>query len=512
MKRKSIFVFTLISFGLVIGLLIAAKFDLSPTVQSQTRKAILEPQESAPLITGMSIESAVIDVADMVGEAVVSISTEQIRHLGGRRGSSFGQPNGKSPFGEDEFFRKFFDDFLGEMPEREYRQMGLGSGVIIDAGGFILTNEHVIRQADKITVTLADGREFKGEVKGRDTRSDLAVIKIAALNLPFAKLGDSAALRIGQWVVAIGNPYAFAMDNPEPTVTVGVISALNRSLGRMLSRNRDYSDLIQTDAAINPGNSGGPLVNLKGEIVGINVAIFSTSGGYQGIGFAIPVNNAKRIISRLIEGKKILYGWLGVTVQDLTDDLAEYFGLADKTGVLVAKVLDDGPAKDAGMKDGDVIKSFDAKPIDNVKELLAVVARTEVGRKVKVEVVREKKKVKLEVKIGERPESIEENQESTPKEAAESSVWRGIRAQDPGMPAFGRQSQHGVIVVSVEPGSPADEAGIVARDIILEINKVVIKGVSDYRKITSGLKDKDALIKTERGFFLVKEEKQSEEE
>ena len=216
------------------------------------------------------------------------------------------------------------------MPDRDYKQVGLGSGVIIDSSGYILTNQHVIDQADKIKVTLSDGREFKGEIKGQDARSDLAVIKIVAKDLPAVELGNSEKLRIGEWVVAIGNPFGFALEGAEPTVTVGVISALHRSLGKILSRNRDYTDLLQTDAAINPGNSGGPLVNLKGEVVGINVAIFSTSGGYQGIGFAIPINAAKRIISQLIAGKEVLYGWLGITIQDLTEDMAKYFGLSIK--------------------------------------------------------------------------------------------------------------------------------------------------------------------------------------
>jgi len=299
---------------------------------------------------GFRMEDAIINVANIAGKAVVSISTEHTQKLrgGGRR--FFRTPFRSSPFSEDESFRRFFDDFFGEMPDREYKQMGLGSGVIIDGEGYILTNEHVISDADKITVTLPDGREFKGEVKGKDVRSDLAIIKINAKDLPACALGDSDNLKIGQWVVAVGNPFGFALQNPEPTVTAGVISALHRSIGR-IAPNRDYGDLIQTDAAINPGNSGGPLVNLKGEIVGINVAIFSTSGGYEGVGFAIPINNAKKIISFLKEGKKILYGWLGVTVQDLSEDMAKYFGCPDKNGVLVGKVLENSPAQKAGMKD-----------------------------------------------------------------------------------------------------------------------------------------------------------------
>jgi len=437
------------------------------------------------------IEDAVINVAATVGKAVISISTEYTSSLKKNKKIYF-----NAPFGNDESLRRFFEDFFGEMPEQEYRQRGLGSGVIIDPEGYILTNEHVIADADKITVTLSDGREFRGEVKGKDSRSDLTVIKINAANLPAAALGDSDNLRIGQWVVAIGNPFAFAMHSPEPTVTSGVVSALHRSLGRSLSRGRerDYNDLIQTDAAINPGNSGGPLVNLKGEIVGINVAIFSTSGGYQGIGFAIPINNAKRIISRLIEGKKIIYGWLGVTVQDLTQDLAKHLGLSEKGGALVANVLKDGPADKAGIKDGDVIREFDGQKVASVRELLNLVGKAEVGRKVKVVVMREKKEMPLNVQIGERPENLEESEAGV--QPGESKKWRGLEVSE---------VKKGVVIADVEPASAADEAGLIAGEIILEIDKQPVNSLADYQRIIKAIKG-DCLVKTSRGFFLLKGE------
>ena len=454
----------------------------------------------------ISLENAVINVASTTGKAVVSISTEHTEKIkGSPRGFYFNQP---SPFGgQDETFRRFFDEFFGGMPDREYKQMGLGSGVIINPEGFILTNEHVVNDADKITVTLSDGRQFKGEVKGKDMRSDLAVIKVSAHNLPVASLGDSDSLKIGQWVVAIGNPFAFAMQNPEPTVTSGVISALHRSLGNMLSRDRDYGDLIQTDAAINPGNSGGPLTNLKGEIVGINVAIFSTTGGYQGVGFAIPINSAKRIMTRLIEGKKIAYGWLGITVQNLNDDLAKYFGLPDKSGVLVAKIMENSPAIKAGMKERDVVKLFDNKPINSVRDLLSIVAATEVGSKVKVAVIRDKKEMPLDVVVGERPESTENLQEAGGGEPVETAKWRGLEVQEinPDIARrFRIKEEKGVVVVNVEGGSSTDAAGIMPGDMILEINKQPVKSAADYAKLIQGLKG-DALIRTGRGYFIVKE-------
>jgi serine protease Do len=448
---------------------------------------------------GFRMEDAVINVANTTGKAVVSISTEQKIKFKGRRYYF------KSPFGEEDPFRRFFDEFLGQLPEREYRQMGLGSGVIIDPEGYILTNEHVVSEADKITITLSDGREFKGEIRGKDARSDLAIIKINAHNLPVATLGDSDILKIGQWVVAIGNPFGFAMRNPEPTVTVGVVSALHRALGRSFWLERDYNDLIQTDAAINPGNSGGPLVNLKGEVVGINVAIFSTTGGYQGVGFAIPVNQAKKIISRLIEGKKIVYGWLGVTIQDLTEDLARYFGLADKNGVLVARVLEKSPAEKAGIKESDIIKQFDHKPINNIRDLLNIVGQTEVGKRVKVVILRDKKELTLSVEVGERPEDLEELSKKVEDKVAQN--WRGLEVEEitsENRQHFRIEEKKGVVIVGIEPDSPADDTDLIMGDVILEINKQPIKNIADYKKVTKELKG-DALIRTARGYFLVKE-------
>ncbi|MGD9015220.1 MAG: Do family serine endopeptidase [Candidatus Omnitrophota bacterium] len=494
MSRKSFYVVSALLAGIIVGLIVAADFDFSKPADTQDIKYAVTD----------SFQDAVVNVVNTTGEAVVSISTEYTRRFGGAQRYYFGSPF-EEFFGGDDFFRRFFEDFFGDVPQREYKQMGLGSGTIIDADGYILTNEHVVSEADKISVSLADGRKFDAEIKGKDKRSDLAVIKINAHNLPVAKLGESDNLRIGDWVVAIGNPFGFVLENPEPTVTVGVISALHRSLGRSLSRERDYSDLIQTDAAINPGNSGGPLVNLKGEVVGINVAIFSTSGGYQGIGFAIPINNAKRIIARLISGKEILYGWLGVSVQELTPELAKHFGLPDIKGALVAGVLEDSPAQKGGIKEGDVIKQVQDIEIDSVRKLISTVSKIEVGKTITIIILRNNKKMSLQVEIGQRPEDLEQ---LSSVEELPAVVWRGIEVEELN-PDLARRFQikgnQGVVIVNVEPGSPADKAGLMPGDVILSINRQLINNLSDYNKVTKDLAD-SALIKTQRGYYVINNE------
>jgi serine protease Do len=517
MSAKKIFWgVTLLVLGLGAGLVISAGFSLSSPVQSQQQanKPETAAVNTGATFEGFRMEDAVINVANSTGKAVVSLTVEHVSKIDERPGVRRFYFNGngpedqqQSPFGGNDPFRKFFDDFFGEMPEREYKQVGVGSGVIIDPQGYILTNQHVVDEADKITVVLPDGREFKGEVKGQDTRSDLAIVKINAKDLPVAALGDSDNLKIGQWVVAIGNPFGLSVQNTEPTVTAGVISALHRTLGRTMGRDRDYSDLIQTDAAINPGNSGGPLVNLRGEIVGINVAIYSTTGGYQGVGFAVPSNVAKRIVSRLIEGKKIEYGWLGITVQDLSDDLAGYFGLAGKKGVLVAGVLKDGPAEKAGIKKGDVLKQFDSQDINNVKDLLSLVNKSEVGRKVKISAIRDKKETVFDVVILSRPQDKDLGAQSLSGEQAQPGIWRGMMVADLDSNQarkFNLQANEGVVVVDVKSGSAADSAGVVPGDLILEINRQKVKDSAEFQKVISSVKG-DCLVATLRGFVVIKE-------
>jgi len=497
LKRKRVIFVSALTLGLVLGILITAKFNFSPsTIAEHKPVETVHTAKDHDLQISHSIskENAFIKVGKDVGPAVVSISTEHVMKIRQRRP--------QSPFGRDDFFDRFFRDFFEEMPDREFRQRGLGSGVIIDEAGYVLTNEHVVRDADRITVTLPDSREFEGKLKGKDVRSDLAIIKIDAKGLPLARLGDSDKVEIGQWAIAIGNPFGYAVQSPQPTLTVGVISALDRSLPLIAGRDRDYSGLLQTDAAINPGNSGGPLVNIRGEVIGINVAIFSTTGGYQGVGFAIPINTAKEIVGALIEGKKVLYGWLGVSIQEINQQLADYFKLKDTKGVVVVKVLPDSPAEEGGLEEGDVIRSFNKKEIKDLRSLLRMVGRAKVGSAVSIDLIRDGKHINIKVEIGERPSEIE-------KFGKVSEVsWRGLEVSDITAEAISRyrlKEDNGVVVTDVEIGFPADKSGIIIGDVITSINKQLIRNMDDYNKIVSSVKG-DVLIKTARGYTVVKEQ------
>ena len=445
------------------------------------------------------LETATVDVASGVGKSVVSISSVVKEKIGNN--FYFG-----SPFEEfDDPFQQFFGEFFGGVPESEYERKGLGSGVIVDQDGYILTNEHVVSGAIEIKVKLSDGREFDAEIKGTDKRGDLAVIKIDAKKLPAAKLGNSDDLQIGRWVVAIGNPFGFAIDNPEPTITVGVISALNRYLPALGRRMRGYDDLIQTDAAINPGNSGGPLVNLKGEIIGINTAIITTSGGYQGLGFAIPINKAKKILDKLFTGEKILYGWLGVTIDNLNDDLRNYFGIKERVGVIILKVYKDSPAAESGLKEGDLILAFNSESVKTTRDLVRMVAVSGVGKHVPCEILRAGKKMKVLVKVGKMPAEGEKPEEL--EESADKVSFRGLVVDDL-TPFYKRRfrikADKGVVIIDIEEGSTADADKIRAGDVILKIENKKVNSKKDFEAITSKIKG-NCLLKTNRGYSVLKE-------
>lgn len=501
--RWTMFWLVIVGLGVLVGRADLWSGSAKPTGQPVLNALSVSHAHAAPqgASTAESLEQGFTRIAQEVGPAVVSISTEQIEQVQRYfRGHPF---FGQEPF--DEFFRDFFG---GEGQRQEFKRFGLGSGVIIDERGFVLTNEHVVAEADKITVTLADGREFSGVVKGKDLRSDLAVVKIDAKKLPAATLGDSDGLKPGQWAIALGNPFGLVgygnpqqALGPEPTLTVGVISALHRRLPRPVQSDRDYSDLIQTDAAINPGNSGGPLLNLQGEIIGINVAILTSSRGNEGVGFAIPVNKAKAVLEALIEGRKVLYGWLGVQIQDITQDVADYYGLTDQEGVLVYQVLPNSPAAKAGLKDGDIIKAFDGTPIKSSRGLMDLVGRTKVGRRSPMDILREGKRVVLNVEIGERPS------EGETIEGAAGESWRGIRVAEitPQLvERFGLQpGMSGVIITEIEPNSPSSDAKLQPGDVINEINRAPVGSLNEYRQAIAKTKG-NVLVRTTRGYVVIK--------
>jgi len=388
---------------------------------------------------------------------------------------------GRSPleefFGGEEFLRRFF----GEAPGERRLQRSLGSGVVVDKTGIVLTNSHVVEQATEIEVATSDGQKHKAKVVGIDKRTDLAVLRIQGGGpYPAATLGDSDKVHVGDWVLAIGNPFGL-----DQTVTAGIISAKGRVIGQ-----GPFDDFLQTDAAINPGNSGGPLVNMAGEVIGINSAILSRSGGNIGIGFSIPINMAKKIYTELVVKGKISRGWLGVSVQPLTPELANSFGAKDVKGVLVADVVQDSPASQAGLQAGDILLDFDGKKIEAPPDLQRAVGLTTPGKAVQVKYWREKGERQVQIKIGEFPDELAA-QRAGPKGKG------GLLGLDvrPLTPEQARQlnlrTAEGVVVVQVEEQSSAAEAGIQPGDVIREVNRQRVRTLGDFEKLTQGLKSGD---------------------
>jgi len=350
------------------------------------------PSRSAPSVTlADGLQAGFVGVAEHVRPAVVNLGTIQKA-----RGS---RAPGPQPGRDDPFFQEFFKQFFGpEGPSggSEFRRPGLGSGVIFDKRGLVLTNFHVVKGADEITVKLSDKREYRGQLLGTDPKTDLAVIRFQPDHeLTVATLGNSEALRVGEWAIAIGNPFGL-----DQTVTVGVISATGRSDVGVAT----YENFIQTDASINPGNSGGPLLNLKGEVIGINTAIFSQSGGSVGIGFAIPINMVKRVVDQLVDKGKVVRGWLGVSLQPLSAELADSLGVPGKQGAVVASTMPGGPAAAAGLQQNDVILAFDKIPVEDYHHFQRLTAETRAGSKVVLQVLRKKKTIELPVTVAEAPD------------------------------------------------------------------------------------------------------------
>jgi serine protease Do len=438
-----------------------------------------------------SIPESFTHLAEIASQAVVNIRTVKTIKGGGRVFRQFK----KGPFGKDDPFHDFFDRFLGEERPRDFKQRSLGSGFVIDKDGYIVTNNHVVENADKIEVILNDEKEFEAEIVGRDANTDLALIKIKSRrDLPVLQFGDSDDLKVGQWVVAIGSPFGL-----EHTVTAGIVSAKGRVIG-----SGPYDDFIQTDASINPGNSGGPLLNMGGEVVGINTAIFA---GGQGIGFAIPVNLAKKIIGQLKSGGEVIRGWLGVGIQDISEEVAEYYGIEEKKGVLVTEVFPGDPADKAGIKSKDIILSINGKTVGTAREITGIIADTGVGETVKVKVLRNGKAKTYKVEIAKR----EGAKISARKTRKEHQAELGIRVAEV-TPEIARRlnlkEAKGVIVAGVEPDSKAAEAGLRVHDIIKEVNHLSITSASDLNKAIDNIKDGETINmfiwRMNRGFLIIK--------
>ncbi|HKC92632.1 MAG TPA: DegQ family serine endoprotease [Nitrospira sp.] len=456
-------------------------FVPSPASGTPAATAVASPVAALPT-------NGFTEVAKAVTPAVVNITTimtEKVAdgrsmpdELRNRMEEFFGGPNG--PFGPRGFRGP-------QTPEpRGHRGGGQGSGVIVSPDGYVLTNNHVIDGAREVSVTLPDKREFQGKIVGTDPKTDLAVVKIEGQNLPAVAWGDASKLQVGEYVLAVGNPFGL-----NSTVTLGIVSALGR--GRMGIT--QYEDFIQTDAAINPGNSGGALVNTKGELVGINTAIFSQSGGYQGVGFAVPTSMSKPIYESLIKTGKVVRGFLGIGIQDLNQDLAKSFGIKDAKGAIVSDVKEDGPADQGGLKQGDVIISYQGSPVEEAVALQRMVTRTPVGTKVPVKVMRDGHEKELTITIGEQPDTIKTaNAESGEKDYA----FAGVAVQDldkDQAKEFGIKGKaQGVVVTSVEPDSGADRAGLLPGDVIREINRQPVKSVKEFEKVSSAVKKGDNVL------------------
>ncbi len=403
-------------------------------------------------------------LAETLKPSVVNISTEKTVKP---RPHSFREPEvpgGRDPF--DEFFERFFRG----APQSPRKARSLGSGFIISADGYILTNDHVVDGADEIKVKLSDGREFRGEVRGLDPKLDLALVKIdAGESLPVAGLGDSDTIKVGEWVMAIGNPFGL-----EQTVTVGIVSAKGRVIGA-----GPYDDFIQTDASINPGNSGGPLFNVQGEVIGINTAIVA---GGQGIGFAIPVNMAKQIIPQLRDEGRVIRGWLGVTVQALNQELADSFGLEKTRGALINEVVKGSPADRAGLQRGDIIMTYDGQRIAELNDLPRLVAATPVDKTVKVTIFRDGKERTVKVTIG----KLDDGDRKAAAGDKETGGTLGMTLANltPDLvERFGLEEEEGILITRIEPDGPAAEANLRVGDLIIEADGREVRSVSTFAEI-----------------------------
>ncbi len=438
------------------------------------------------------------DVAEQLTPSVVTVRSE--KRVSGDDSSQrqlvlpFGGGGGEDPF-----------RFFGQ-PRGDQRMRGSGSGFVVGSDGIILTNNHVVEGADKITVRMQDGKEYPGKVVGTDPKSDVAVVRVEAKGLTAVKLGDDSKLRVGEWVLAIGSPFG---EQLEHSVTAGIISAKGRAAVGLA----DYEDFLQTDAAINPGNSGGPLVNLRGEVIGMNTAIASRSGGYQGVGFAIPITMAKDIMDELMAHGKVTRSWLGVSIQDVTSDLASSLKIDEHSGVVVADVVGESPAGRAGIEEGDVILSLDGKPAGSVAQFRNRVSRLTPGDRVAVDVLREGDRKKFDIKLEEKPEDrVVSRSERSNDDNGDQGFGFELANITPSLlrqlnvNVNAKDRPDGVVITSVESGSPAEEAGLRAGDIVRGVNRKHVHSVQEFKAEVSRTKSKEpvALLvrREDRSFYV----------
>jgi serine protease Do len=467
--RRSAFV-TSLAIAALIGVALGA-FSVGRAEQRRVRPlgAVVEAPilpVQMPLTTGTFAK-----VAEAIKPAVVNINTT---------GRSGGGGPGRTPFEEffgEEFFRRFFGETHERMPQRS-----LGSGVIVDPTGIALTNAHVVEHATNIEVVTVDGNKHKAKIVGLDKRTDLAVLKLddGKGTFPHARMGDSDRMQVGDWVIAVGSPFGL-----QATVTAGIISAKARQIGQ-----GPFDDFLQTDAAINPGNSGGPLVNMQGEVIGINTAIVA---GGSGIGFAIPSNMARKIYTELQAKGRVTRGWLGVSIQPLTPELAKSFGAKDNKGVLLSEVMPDSPAAKAGLQSGDILLEFQGKKMEAPADLQRAVGLTSPGASTKVKVWRDQGEKTLEVKMGEAPDEQREAR-APAQRGGKAALGLEVRPITPDMARqLNLRTTEGIIVARVEEGSAAQEAGIQRGDVIREVNRQKVRSMADFEKVTKEAKEGDRL-------------------
>ncbi|MBA4371687.1 MAG: peptidase [Thermodesulfovibrio sp.] len=440
-------------------------------------------QKGYPPIVVPNVPKQIVDtskafseIAGAISPAVVNISSTKI------------VKRDANPLFDDQFF-DLFNPFREFRTPKKWKEQSLGSGVIVSADGFIITNNHVIEQAQEIRITLFDKRSFKARIIGADPKTDIAVIKVDAKELPTVQWGDSDKLQVGEFVLAIGNPFGLSH-----TVTMGIISAVGRANVGIA----DYEDFIQTDAAINPGNSGGPLVNIRGELIGINTAIFSRSGGYQGIGFAVPSNMVRLVMGQLEQKGKVTRGWLGVTIQELTPELSQKFGLKQSKGALIGDIAKGSPAEKSGLIRGDIITEYDGKKVKDVGNLRNMVAQSKIGTEVPVTILRGDKEYSVKILIAELPRDLAESSRGNSPDEQTFEGLVGLNVMDL-TKEVARQlglnkEEKGVVVIRVEPGSASEEAGIRKGDVIQEVNRKKVERLDDYNKIISGMQPGDTLL------------------